>query len=267
MKKYVQVLKLNLQSSLAYKGNFIFTSLMDVFRVIAEIAFWKVLFDNAQGREINGYNFNSIITYYIFMFIIASFTNVGSIGYKVAHEIKDGALNNLLVRPINYFGYCFTETVSQKLLNLLIALLMFIPVIVFRFGDLQAEIPAAQFWLLPVVVLCSLILSFLINILISLFVFWMTEVASLFLLKDILLDLASGRVFPLDLFPGPLLNAFSVLPFMYCTYFPAVMITKGLSAAELYRGLGIQLLWILVLYGLIRIIWRLGLKKYTGTGA
>ncbi|MNC13930.1 hypothetical protein D3C75_616910 [compost metagenome] len=102
---------------------------------------------------------------------------------------------------------------------------------------------------------------------ISLFVFWITEVTSLFLLKDILLDLASGRVFPLDLFPGSLLNAFSVLSFMYCTYFPAVMVSKGLSAAELYRGLGIQLVWILLLYGLIKIIWRLGLKKYVGTGA
>jgi ABC-2 type transport system permease protein len=267
MRKYVQVLKLNLQTSFAYKGNFIFTSLMDVFRVIAEIAFWKVLFDNTPGSEINGYNFNSIITYYIAMFIIASFTNVGSIGYKAANDIKDGSLNNLLVRPIHYMGYCFTEIISQKLLNLIIALLIFIPVIIFRFGDLHVGMTSAQFYLLPVVVLGSLILSFLINIMISLFAFWMTEVTSLFVLKDILLDLASGRVFPLDLFPGSWLNAFAVLPFMYCTYFPAVMITKGLSAAELYRGLGIQLMWILTLYGLITAIWRLGLKKYTGTGA
>lgn len=267
MRKYIQVLKLNLQTSFTYKGNFILTSLMDIFRVIAEIAFWKVLFDNAQASEINGYNFDSIVTYYIFMFIIASFTSVGGIGYKVANDIKDGALNNLLVRPINYIGYCFTELLSQKLINLIIAMLMFIPVIVFRFGDMHLRISSEQLYLLPVVVLLSLILSFFINVLISLFVFWLTEVTSLFLFKDIILDFASGRVFPLDLFPQSLLQVFSVLPFMYCTFFPTVMITKGLSSGGLYRGLFIQLAWILVLYCSIKVIWRLGIKKYVGTGA
>lgn len=266
MKKYIQVLKLNLQSSFTYKGNFILTSLMDIFRVIAEIAFWKVLFDNAQASEMNGYHFNSIITYYIFMFIIGSFTNVGSIGYKAANDIKDGALNNLLVRPIHYLGYCFTEVLSQKLINLIIAMLMFVPILVLHFKDLHLEITSEQLYLLPVVVLISLILSFFINIMISLFVFWITEVTSLFVFKDILLDFASGRVFPLDLFPQTLLNAFSFLPFMYCTFFPTIIITKGLTSSELYRGLCIQLTWTLLLYGLIKIIWKFGIKKYVGTG-
>lgn len=267
MKKYVQVLKLNLQTSFMYKGNFILTSLMDVFRVIAEIAFWKVLFSSIPVSEINGLNFNSIVTYYIFMFIIGSFTNASGIGYKVANDIKDGALNNLLVRPIHYIGYCFTELLSQKLLNLIIAMLMFIPVIILRFGDLHVRISSEQLFLLPVVVVFSLILSFFINVMISLFVFWITEVTSLFLFKDIILDCASGRVFPLDLFPKSLLNVFSVLPFMYCTYFPTIMITKGLSSGELYRGLFIQLAWIFALYCFIKVIWRLGIKKYVGTGA
>lgn len=267
MRKYVQVLKLNLQTSLTYKGNFILTSLMDIFRVIAEIAFWRVLFNSVQASEINGYNFNSIVTYYIFMFIISSFTSVGGIGYKVANDIKEGALNNLLVRPINYIGYCFTELLSQKLINLIIAMLLFIPVIVFQFGDLHLKISSEQLYLLPVVVLLSLILSFFINIMISLFVFWITEASSLFFFKDILLEFASGRVFPLDLFPQSLLHVFSVLPFMYCTFFPTVMITKGLSSGEVYRGLFIQLAWILALYFFIKVIWKMGIKKYVGTGA
>jgi len=201
------------------------------------------------------------------MFIISSFTSVGGIGYKVANDIKEGALNNLLVRPINYIGYCFTELLSQKLINLIIAMLLFIPVIVFQFGDLHLKISSEQLYLLPVVVLLSLILSFFINIMISLFVFWITEASSLFFFKDILLDFASGRVFPLDLFPQSLLHVFSVLPFMYCTFFPTVMITKGLSSGEVYRGLFIQLAWILALYFFIKVIWKTGIKKYVGTGA
>jgi ABC-2 type transport system permease protein len=267
MKKYVQVLKLNLQTSFTYKGNFLLTTLIDIFRVVAEISFWKILFSNIQGNEISGYNFDSIIAYYIFMFIIGSFTNVGSIGYKVANDIKEGALNNLLVRPINYIGYCFTETISQRLINLLIALLMFIPVIIFGSGNFSLGITPEQLYLLPIVILFSFILSFFINIIISLLVFWITEVTSFFFLKDVILDFASGRVFPLDLFPISLFSVFSFLPFMYCTFFPVVMLTKGISSIGLYQGLLIQLTWIVLLYLLIKVLWRFGLKKYVGTGA
>ncbi|WP_340022734.1 ABC-2 family transporter protein [Paenibacillus sp. FSL K6-1096] len=267
MKKYLQVLKLNLQTSFAYKGNFILTSFIDIFRVVAEVAFWRILFNNVKDGEINGYNFDSIIVYYIFMFIISSFTNVGSMGYKVANEIKEGALNNLLVRPINYIGYCFMETISQKVINLIIAVLMFIPFVIFRFGNLSFAVTAEQLYLLPVVIIFSFTLSFFINILISLLVFWITEVTSFFFLKDIVLDLASGRVFPLDLFPAFLFSAFSILPFMYCTFFPVVILTKGISSFGLYQGLLIQLTWIILLYLLIRVLWRFGLKKYVGTGA
>jgi len=267
MRKYAQVMKMNLQITLAYKWNLILSSLMDIFRVVAEIAFWKVLFDSAAKDTINGYDFNSIITYYIFMFIIGTVMNVSDIGYKIANDIKDGTLNNLIIRPINYIGYYFSEILSQKFVQLLIVIITFIPVFLIQSSKIIINISIEQLLLFPVILISSLLLNFSINIIISLIVFWITEVTSFFVLKDILLDFLSGRVFPIDLLPKSILNVFGVLPFMYCTFFPITILTKGLSNEVFFKGLFMQIIWIVILYMTIKLLWNLGIKRYAGTGA
>lgn len=267
MRKYAQVMKMNIQIALAYKWNLVMSSLMDIFRIVAEIAFWKILFDATSGNAINGYDFNSIITYYIFMFIIGTVMNVGDIGNKIANDIKDGALNNLIIRPINYIGYYFSEALSQKFVQLLIVVITFVPVFIMQASNISIGITLEQLLLFPTILILSLILNFLINVIISLLVFWLTEVTSFFFLKDILLDFLSGRVFPIDLLPKFILNVFGVLPFMYCTFFPITILTKGMTNEEFFYGFFMQIIWVAILYIIIKLLWKLGIKKYSGTGA
>lgn len=267
MRKYSQVMKINLQIALAYKWNLILSSLMDIFRIVAEIAFWKILFDATSGSAINGYNFSSIITYYIFMFIIGTVMNVGNIGNKIANDIKNGTLNNLIIKPINYIGYYFSEIISQKFVQLLIVVLTFVPIFVVQASNISIGINLEQLLIFPVILLLSLLLNFFINIIISLLVFWITEVTSFFFLKDILLDFLSGRVFPIDLLPKSILNIFGVLPFMYCTFFPITILTKRIANETFFKGLFMQIIWVAILYTIIKILWKLGIKKYSGTGA
>jgi ABC-type uncharacterized transport system, permease component len=267
MRKYVQVIKMNMQIAFAYKWNLLLSSLMDIFRIVAEIIFWKVFFDTTANDTVKGYNYNSIITYYIFMFIMTTLMNTNDIGYKIANDIKNGTLNNLIIRPINYIGYYFSESLSQKLIQLLIVIITFVPLFIIQASNITVNISLIQSLFLPLILLFSLILNFFINIIISLLVFWLTEVTSFFFLKDVLLDFLSGRVFPIDLLPSSIVNLFGVLPFMYCTFFPINILTKGITNDVFFMGLFMQLMWIGLLYITIKILWSLGIKKYTGTGA
>jgi len=267
MRKYTQVMKMNIEITLTYKWNLILTSLMDIFRIVAEIAFWKIIFTATSGHTISGYTLNSIITYYIFMFIIGAVTNTEGIGVKIANDIKDGTLNNLIIRPISYIGYYFSEIVAQKLVQLLIVATMFVPVLVILASSISIGINTEQLAFFPLVLLFSLLMNFFLNVIISLLVFWFTEVTSFFFLKDVLLDFLSGKVFPIDLLPTQIFNIFVFLPFMYCTFFPLTLLTKGMLNEEFFKGLLIQICWIIILYFLIKLFWKLGIKKYAGTGA
>lgn len=267
MKKYVQLMKMNMQIAFAYKWNLLLSSLMDIFRIVAEIAFWKVFFNTTASDTVNGYDYNSIITYYIFMFIITTLMNTNDIGYKIANDIKNGMLNNLIIRPINYIGYYFSESLSQKFVQLLIVIITFVPLFIIQASNITINISLRQSLFLPLILLFSLLLNFFINIIISLLVFWLTEVTSFFFLKDVLLDFLSGRVFPIDLLPISIVNLFGVLPFMYCTFFPINILTKGIANDAFFMGLFMQIMWIGILYITIKLLWSFGIKKYTGTGA
>lgn len=267
MKKYAQVMKMNIQIALSYKWNLILTSLMDIFRIIAEIAFWGILFGAISGNTFSDYNLNSIITYYIFMFIIGTITNASDIGSKITNDIKSGVLNNLLIRPINYLGYYFSEIISHKLVQLLIAVITFIPIFIIQASNISLNINPEQLWLFPIVLLLSLLINFFLNVIISLLVFWITEVTSFFFLKDILLDFLSGRVFPIDLLPKWIFTALAFLPFNYCTFFPITLLTRGIQNESFFKGLIIQIIWVAILYIITKLTWHLGIKKYSGTGA
>lgn len=54
MRKYIQVMKMNIEITLTYKWNLILTSLMDIFRIVAEIAFWKINLQQHQGIQLVG---------------------------------------------------------------------------------------------------------------------------------------------------------------------------------------------------------------------
>jgi ABC-2 type transport system permease protein len=55
-------------------------------------------------------------------------------------------------------------------------------------------------------------------------------------------------------------------PFPYQMYFPISIYLGKAAGAELWRGLGIQLLWVIMAYVFARWMWRRGIKKYSAFG-
>lgn len=266
MKKYIEVIKTNMQISFMYKWNVVITSLMNVFRVISEIVFWQILFSTSGSEKMYGYTLNQLITYYIFMYIIGAITGMGSTGYKIAEDIKTGTLTNILLKPISCIKYYFSEVMGQKIVQLLVSLVIFIPIFICYASSVSNKINLFQLILFPVAIIFALVLTYFINLLISFLAFWLTEVTSFFFVKDLVLDLLSGRVFPIDIMPTGILRVLNLLPFAYCTFFPINILTKDLTVLKLISGLGMQLGWILVIYIMARIVWKKGIKKYTGIG-
>jgi len=266
MSRYLQVAKISWQNALIYKANFIGTSIMNIFRVIAEAAFWAVFFEVSKKDSIGGYTLFSIITYYLLMFIIGTFINANQTGFSIANDIKTGRLSQFLVKPVNYLGYYMSEAISKKLLQLSITLLIFIPVFAICYKNLVFNIVPVQLIFYPLVLSLAFILNYLINVAFSLTAFFVIEITSFFFLQEIIFNFLSGGVFPLDILPKSILGVFRLLPFMYVTYFPISILNKGISTSELFYGIAAQCIWIIVLYIIIKILWRFGIRLYAGTG-
>jgi ABC-2 type transport system permease protein len=78
--------------------------------------------------------------------------------------------------------------------------------------------------------------------------------------------LLSGRLVPMPLMPDWVQSIAMFLPFQWAFFFPIESLVGDLSNEELARGLGVQLLWILIGLAIFRLAWRSAIKRYSAVG-
>jgi ABC-2 type transport system permease protein len=77
---------------------------------------------------------------------------------------------------------------------------------------------------------------------------------------------AGGALIPLSFFPPTFQLLFTLLPFQYCYYIPAIILQGYYLPEQLPFIALLSLLWLLILWVLARIVWSLGRRKYEGPG-
>src|SRR5439155_12346353 len=124
---------------------------------------------------------------------------------------------------------------------------------------------AALGWFLVSVVLTAL-LQFFTSYMMAMLAFWVLEVSTFIFILYAFEYIASGHLFPLDILPPALERALYFTPFPYQLYFPVGIYMGKTTGAELARGFGMQIFWVLFAYGAARFAWQRGIKKYAAVG-
>ena len=125
--------------------------------------------------------------------------------------------------------------------------------------------PAVWGWFAISIVLTGL-LQFFISFTLALLAFWLLEVSTLIFILFAFEYLAGGHLFPLDILPPALSQALYYTPFPYQLFFPVSIYVGKTSGAALYQGLAMQIFWVLASYGLARLVWYRGNRKYSAVG-
>ncbi len=55
-------------------------------------------------------------------------------------------------------------------------------------------------------------------------------------------------------------------PFTYELFFPIQIYLERVSGSDLLRGLGIQAGWVLIMWGIARLLWHRGVRRYQAVG-
>jgi ABC-2 type transport system permease protein len=93
--------------------------------------------------------------------------------------------------------------------------------------------------------------------------FWTTRVGPIFQLMFTAELLLSGRLVPLSLMPDWAQRLADVLPFKWTFGYPIEALIGHLPDAELFGGLAMQLLWIVIGVIGVRIVWRFAIRRYS----
>jgi ABC-2 type transport system permease protein len=114
--------------------------------------------------------------------------------------------------------------------------------------------------------LSGMAVAYLMGFLIAMLAFWMDEVWTLFVMKNLILWFLTGQLVPLDMFPQEVQKVSKFLPFGYLAYFPTKVLTAALPLSEIVSGLGIILSWVVVFYIAYKLFWSYALRKYGAFG-
>jgi ABC-2 type transport system permease protein len=265
--KYWHVVRLGIQNTLVYRVNFLFRACFGLIPLLATLYIWRAIYAaKPGGSEVAGYTLAGMTSYYLLITIVDALTAVAEDDWQIASDIKDGHISQFLLKPIDYLVYRLCLFGAGRLVYSMAAA---IPVALFvlaqrqYLGSLPDAVTLGWFF---VSVLLTALLQFFISFTLALLAFWVLEVSTFIFIAFAFESLAGGHLFPLDILPSGLATALGYTPFHYQLYFPVSIYLGRIVGPDLWRGMAIQLFWVVVFYGLARLIWRRGIRRYAAVG-
>ncbi len=185
--------------------------------------------------------------------------------YEYEYRVRQGYLSTALVKPVHPIHSDIADNLSSKLITLPILLvvaavlaLVFHPTAAFNLWAILAFIPA---------LMLAFLVRFLLEWTLALAAFWTTRVSAINQVYFVLILFLSGQIAPLTLFPRWLQVVANILPFRWMLGFPVELVLGRLTPLQTVEGIAVQVAWVLISLGLVRLVWRAGVRVYSAVGA
>ena len=261
--KYWVYFQTSFHNTLAYKADFIIYIIANMVFFFIYFALWKNIYSVSDATEINTYSLTQTITYYFVTSFIFRLDPIGSM--YLNETIWTGNFTNDLIKPWNAVLIDIVYTLNELLLNFLLYLpfCLFIFIVAFQYIGLPSVVNLIYF-LITVVLGIFLAISF--YEIIHAFCFHFGDQDANIGLVGYIVAFLAGGFFPLAFLPGKLKVVFEILPFKFLFDVPANIYLGKLTMLEILSSWGQMILWIVVFFTIFYVIYKTGLKKYTGTG-
>lgn len=265
MSTYRHVFHMGMEKSLEYRMDFFLTILSAVFPIIMQIVLWNYLYGHSDAATQTSYSYGQIMVYTLFAAIVSRLIDT-QFEHEINMDIKYGGLNKYLVKPIKYDRYQLFSFLGQKAPQLTMNLLVLAGIFIVSLFIFEMEWSLWRVGLFLLGLLFALLLNFGMFYCMALLSFRFHDVGHLFEMVSVILVVASGGIFPLDIFGERITQIVSALPFGYTTQFPVNIINGRYTFAQTLVGFAIQIGWLLFFWLLGKIMWHRGLKKYIAVG-
>jgi len=259
-----QIFNLGVQSNLIYRWNFLLRVLVSFVPLLGSVFLWNAVF--AGQKAFAGYTFNSMVAYFITLILIDTLTVPNEDDFQIAEDIRDGRINTLLLKPIDYRLYRFHLYAAARIVHAAFAVVP-LAIAMIWLGQYYRDLP----WLvnLPLAALATVgaaMIQFFFCFTLAMIAFWILDIGSITFIIYSIEFLLGGHIFPVDAFPAWLQIICLRLPFAYETYFPAAILIGHVHGAALAWGFVWQWAWVGFFYVLSGILWKRGLHEYTAVG-
>lgn len=266
MKWWRHIVAMELRKILAYRSDFWITFLgQTLIQLFVARSLWETIFATQGVEEMQGYNLEMMSLYYLIVPIGTRMLMGENIGF-ISREIYDGTFTRYLLYPLSVFQYKSLTYLTYSLfygIQLILLYTLYQLIFIktqFTFIDLQNLIlGVGLFFLASIAFLMMAFCTELISL-------WADNIWTLMIMLRFLISFFGGGFIPLSFLPSWLYQILEWTPLPYLISLPTRTILGLTSWAEINHGIIILSLWMILLMGLIKVIWKKGELEYTGVG-
>jgi ABC-2 type transport system permease protein len=266
--KYGNILRVSLIERLAYRADFLLSTVLRFLPMLTTILLWQAIYAGAaeSTQTVGSYSLDQMISYLLLVHISRVFSSMPGLAHGIARDIRDGSLKKYLLQPIEMIPYLLSYRIAHKIAYVAMSALPY-ALLFFLCRDFLPGWPS-----LPTLagygaaLIMSFFIGFFFEASIGMIGFWFLEVSSLLYVINTVSFFVSGHMFPPDLLPSPWCDLLKALPFSYLAYFPAAVFVGKIEGSDLVRGLAIEALWVAIFFVAAQLLYKRGLRYYSAYG-
>lgn len=250
---YLELIRMRFLTMLAYRVNYYNGILIYAINIGAYYFLWKAIY--GSSAEMGGMSLVQMTTYVVVSWMSRAFY-FNNLDREIVNEIKDGSVAIQFIRPYNYVIVKMMQGLGEGIFRLI---MFTIPglVIVSLLFPVQLPTDPAVWGIYLIMLFFAFLINSQINIITGLAAFFLENADGMIRMKRTLIDLFSGLILPISMFPGWAEKVMGLLPFQAITYLPSSVFTGKTAGAAIMPLIGLQLLWFIVLIIPIFVLWRL----------
>lgn len=280
VRKYLRIFRVSLIERLAYRGDFLLGTVLRFLPMVTTILLWRAVYQGTDrpDAKLAGYDYHEMIAYLLLVHIARMFSSMPGLAGGLARDIRDGSLKKYLIQPLDMIGYLAAYRAAHKVAYIVTSAIPYAAIfgVFARYFDRLPDAPTTAAYVLSL--LLAFVVGFHLEVCIGMVGFWLLEVSSLIYVVMTVNFFISGQMFPIDLLPAthvqwgwldftiPWAAVLKSLPTQYLAYFPTAVFLGKIHGTALWWGLAGEAAWALALMLFSRLLYRIGLKRYSAYG-
>lgn len=262
MKKYVDHMIIGMKEYLVYPSA-IWTKLISkIIYLYLQFCIWSALFSSGCIKD-PALNKTDTLRYIVVATIISTIMECNVIE-KINVWIQSGNIATELIRPIGFKRMLLSKHLGDTVIRMICYLVPLIVLVKVRISLQLLCMDQLGFGVLSIFL--SYGIQFLYSLIIGLLAFWLIVTWPINMFFGAIYKLLSGVWIPVTMFPEILYRINLFLPFRAIYAIPVSILTSSMKTNVIWQFIGVQIIWLVILYILMQFLWYVGRNKLVVQG-
>ena len=217
---------------------------------------YRALYGN--NSQIDGITFSMVTTNIVIALGLNSGFFIDDI--YLPQKIWDGSLATEFLRPVSFRGRMVAENLGNALFNCIFRFTPALIIAIVMVGICPPQ-SVCSFLLFVVSAIFGYGVLWSISFAVQMLAFWLVNIWSIVTIKNVFINVLSGSMIPLWFLPEWLKDVIEWTPFASIYFTPVQIYLGQITGSEVLIKCVIQGVWILIIYFIGSILWKMGQRK------